>query len=86
MSFAIVEYLARVQPFISRMVHVDLNQRTTKVLIDKSKMAVDSSFSFLIRRKHHTNPKLRLLLKIENKKISMGKIALLKLLTIDQLR
>ena len=42
-----VEYLARVQPLISKIVHVDLNQRTTKMLIDESKMTVDSFSSFL---------------------------------------
>ena len=46
---AIVEYLARVQPLISRIVRVDLNQKTTKIVIDESKMAVHSSFSFLNR-------------------------------------
>ena len=35
------------------------------MLIDKSKMAVDSSFSFLNLRKQHTNLKLKLLFKIE---------------------
>ena len=35
------------------------------MLIDESKMAVDSSFSFLSLRKQHTNLKLKLLFKIE---------------------
>ena len=35
------------------------------MLIDESKMAVDSSFSFLNLRKQHTNLKLKLLCKIE---------------------
>ena len=35
------------------------------MLIDESKMAVDSSFSFLNLRKQHTNLKLKLLFKIE---------------------
>ena len=34
------EYLDRVQPLISRIVYVYLNQRTTKLLIDESKMVV----------------------------------------------
>ena len=37
------------------------------MLIDESKMAADSSFNFLNRRKQHTNLKLRLLFKTENK-------------------
>ena len=35
------------------------------MLIDESKIAVDSSFSFLNLRKQHTNLKLKLLFKIE---------------------
>ena len=35
------------------------------MLIDKSKMAVDSSFSFLNLRKQHTNLKLKLLFKVK---------------------
>ena len=35
------------------------------MLIDESKMAVDSCFSFLNLRKQHTNLKLKLLFKIE---------------------
>ena len=35
------------------------------MLIDKSKMAVDSAFSFLNLRKQHTNLKLKLLLQVE---------------------
>ena len=35
------------------------------MLIDESKMAVDSSFSFSNLRKQHTNLKLKLLFKIE---------------------
>ena len=35
------------------------------MLIDESKMAVDSSFSFLNLRKQHTNLKLKLLFKIK---------------------
>ena len=35
------------------------------MLIDESKMAVDSSFSFLNLRKQHTKLKLKLLFKIE---------------------
>ena len=35
------------------------------MLIDESKMAVDSSFSLLNLRKQHTNLKLTLLFKIE---------------------
>ena len=42
-----IECLARVQPLISRIVYVDFNQRTIKMLIDESKMAVESSKSFL---------------------------------------
>ena len=37
------------------------------MLIDESKMAVDSSFIFLNLRKQHTNLKLKLLLKIETR-------------------
>ena len=37
------------------------------MLIDESKLAVDSSFSFANLRKHHTNLKLKLLFKIETK-------------------
>ena len=62
---AVVEYLPRVQPLISRFVYVDLNQRTTKMLIDESKMAADGSFSFLNRRKKHSNLKFKLLFMIE---------------------
>ena len=58
-------YLARVQPLISRIAHVGWNSRTTEMLIDKSKMAVDSFFSFLNLRKQHTNLELKLLFKIE---------------------
>ena len=44
------------------------------MLIDESKMAVDSSFSFLNQRKQHTNLKLKLLFKIENtKSLSLSK-------------
>ena len=35
------------------------------MLIDESKMAVDSSFTFLNLRKQHTNLKLKLLFKIK---------------------
>ena len=35
------------------------------MLIDESKMAVDSSFSFLNLRKQHSNFKLKFLFKIE---------------------
>ena len=37
----------------------------TEMLIGESKMAIDSSFSFLNLRKQHTNLKLKLLVKIE---------------------
>ena len=47
-------YLARVQPLIPRIAHVGWNYRTTEMLIDESKMAVDSSFSFLNLRKQDT--------------------------------
>ena len=40
------------------------------MLIDESKMAVDSSFSFLDFRKQDTNLKWKLLLKIETQKHS----------------
>ena len=43
--------------------------------IDESKMAVDSSFSFLNLRKQHTNLKLNLLFKIETQTNSLSKIA-----------
>ena len=36
-SVAIVEYLAGVQPLISKIVHIDLNQRTTEMLIVERK-------------------------------------------------
>ena len=53
------------------------------MLIDESKMAVDSSFSFLNLRKQHTNLKLKLLFKIKNTKpLSLSKT----LLTIDQIQ
>ena len=51
------------------------------MLIDESKMAVDSSFSFLNLRKQHTNPKLNLLFKIETQTNSLRKIAPLTPLT-----
>ena len=47
------------------------------MLIDESKMAVDSSFSFLNLRKQHTSLKLKLLFKIETQALSLSKIALL---------
>ena len=50
------------------------------MLIDESKMAVDSSFSFLNLRKHHTNLKLKLLFKIETQTLSLSKIAPLNFL------
>ena len=50
------------------------------MLIDKSKMAVDSSFSFLNLRKHHTNLKLKLLFKIETQTLSLRKVASLNFL------
>ena len=57
------------------------------MLIDESKMAVDSSFSFLTLRKQLTNLKLKLLFKIENTKpLLLSKIAPLTLLTIDQIQ
>ena len=45
------------------------------MLIDESKMAVDSSFSFLNLRKQHTNLKLKLLFKIETQTNSLSKLA-----------
>ena len=51
LTVAIIELLARLQPLISKTDHVDLNQRMTKMLIDKSKMALDSSVRFLNCRK-----------------------------------
>ena len=45
------------------------------MLIDESKMAVDSFFSFLNLRKQHTNLKLKLLFKIETQTNSLSKIA-----------
>ena len=56
------------------------------MLIDISKMALDTCFSFLNRRNELTNLKVGFLLKTANKKISTSKIASPKLLTIDQLR
>ena len=40
------------------------------MLIDESKMAIDSSFSFLNLRKQQTNLKLKLLLKIETNQLT----------------
>ena len=52
------------------------------MLIDESKMAVDSSFSFLNLRKQHTNPKLKLLFKSDTQKLlSLSKTTPLKLFT-----
>ena len=51
------------------------------MLIDESKMAVDSSFSFLNLRKQHTNLKLKFLFKIETQTNSLSKIAPLTPLT-----
>ena len=51
------------------------------MLIDESKMAVDSSFGFLNLRKQHTNLKLKLLFKIETQTNSLSKIAPLTSLT-----
>ena len=48
----------------------------TEMLIDKSKMAIDSSFSFLNLREQDTNLKLKLLFKIETQTNSLSKIAL----------
>ena len=45
------------------------------MLIDESKMEVDSSFSFLNLRKQHTNLKLKLLFKIETQTKSISKLA-----------
>ena len=59
LNVAIIELLARFQPLISRIDHADLNQRMTKKLIDKSKMAVDSSVRLLNCRKQHTDLKSR---------------------------
>ena len=50
------------------------------MLIDESKMAVDSSFSFLNLRKQRTNLKLKLLFKIEALTLSLSKIAPLNFL------
>ena len=59
----------------------------TEMSIDESKMAVDSSFSFLNLRKQHTNLKLKLLFRIENTKpLSLSKIAPLALLMIGQVQ
>ena len=55
--------------------------REREMLIDESKMAVDSSFSFLNLRKQHTNLKLKLLFKIETQTNSLSKIAPLTPLT-----
>ena len=52
-------YLARVQLLISKIVHVDLNQRTTKMFVDESNIAVDTFVSFLNNRKQQTKLKLR---------------------------
>ena len=55
--------------------------------IDESKIAVDSSFSFMNLRKQRTNLKLKLPFKIENTKpLSLSKIAPLTLPTIDQIQ
>ena len=51
------------------------------MLIDESKMAVGSFFSFLNLRKQHTNLKLKLLFKIETQTNSLSKIAPLTPLT-----
>ena len=51
------------------------------MLIDESKMAVDSSFSFLNLRKQHTNLKLKFLFKIKTQTNSLSKIAPLTPLT-----
>ena len=51
------------------------------MLIDESKMAVDSSFSFLNLRKQHTNLKLKLLFKIETQTNWLSKIAQLTVFT-----
>ena len=58
------------------------------MLIDESKMAVDSFFSFLNLRKQHTNLKLKLLqyLRLKHKLLSLSKIPPLKLITIDQIQ
>ena len=56
------------------------------MLIDESKMAVHSSFSFLNLRKQHTNLKLKLLFKIETQTTLTEQIAPLQLLTIDKFR
>ena len=56
------------------------------MLIDESKMAVDSSFSFLNLRKQHTNLKLKLLFKIETRTTLTEQIGPLKLLTTDKFR
>ena len=65
-----IKHLPWARPLIFRIVHVDLNQRTTKMLIDKLKTAINISISFLHCRKQHTNLKLkRYLFKIETKPI-----------------
>ena len=51
------------------------------MLIDESKMAADSSFSFLNLRKQHTNLKLKLPFKIETQTNLLSKIAPLTPLT-----
>ena len=52
-----------------RTVHANLNQRPARMLIDESKMAVDSSLNYLNRRMQHTNLKLKTSIysKIDNK-------------------
>ena len=50
------------------------------MLIDESKMAVDSFFSFLNLRKQNTNHKLKLLFKIRTQTNSLSEIVPLTLL------
>ena len=69
------------------MVHIHLNQRTTKMLIDESKLQLIVKLNFLNCKKQHTNLKLRTFyLRLKTKQILSEEITPLKLIAIHQLR
>ena len=68
------------------MVHIHLNQRTTKMLIDESKLQLIVQLNFLNCKKQHTNLKLRTFyLRLKTKQIVSEEITPLKLIAIQQL-
>ena len=69
------------------MVHIHLNQKITKMLIDESKLQLIVQLNFLNGKKQHTHLKLRTFyLRLKTKQIVSEEITPLKLIAIHQLR